>query len=180
VTGFSIAVSAWGIHTVLHGALAAAESEAWASKLQEAAARCAGGKRSLDVVVDIRGIDGAALTLAFARALSGLIQRPDVGRCAVVAANQKQVDDFCRTAGGTDPAQKVWVFAVDGRDRLQIASAYNWALNAAEPRMARRIAGYRSMDGNVIPFAKPVLQAGQGVLQPSHGVAVKKGLRKAS
>ncbi len=179
MTGFTIAVSAWGIHTILHGALAAAESEIWASKLQEAAARCGGGKRSLDVVVDIRGVDGAALTPSFAKALSGLIQRPDVDRCAVIAANQKQVDDFCRTAGGTDPAQKVWVFAADGRDRLQIASAYNWALNATGPAMARRIAGYRFIESNVVPFAKPV-QAGQAVLRPSQGGAVEKGLRRAS
>jgi hypothetical protein len=141
--GFTIAINAWGVHTVLHRAMAAAELQRWDAEWRAAVESC-GGRRSVGLVADLRGLtgaDGEAVMAQVAPLLFAPLGRADVERCAVLVADAAQADRFGQIAGGLDPSRKVRVLVVEGRDRVQIAAAYGWALNGAEPTLAQRLPG---------------------------------------
>jgi len=161
VTGFSIAGNAWGIHTILHKGLGAAELAGWQTALREAAGRCAAGGRRWGVVADIRALT-AAEGAAVAAVLTELAESPALERCAVIAAEDGQAERVGQAAGGRDPGRKLRVLAVESRDRVQIAAAYGWVLNGAEPRCAHSVPA-----GAVVAF-------------PARSRTAMAGLRKAS
>ncbi|MGF7175304.1 hypothetical protein [Azospirillum doebereinerae] len=161
MTGFSIAGNAWGIHTVLHKGLGAAELTGWQTALREAAVRCGASGRRWGVIADIRALtpaEGAAV----AAALTELAERPDLERGAVIAAEDGQAERFGQASGGRDPGRKLRVLAVEGRDRVQIAAAYGWTLNGTEPCHAHGVPA-----GTVVAF-------------PARSMTGMAGLRKAS
>ncbi|CAO3417551.1 hypothetical protein [Azospirillum doebereinerae] len=161
MTGFSIAGNAWGIHTVLHKGLDAAELTGWQTALREAALRCGAGGRRWGVIADIRALTSAE-GAAVAAVLTELAERTALERCAVIAADEGRAERFGQVAGGRDPGRKLRVLAVEGRDRVQIAAAYGWTLNGTEPRCAHIVPA-----GTVVAFPG---RAGSGMA----------GLRKAS
>ncbi len=142
--GFTIAINAWGVHTVLHRAMAAAELQRWDAEWRAAVESCGGRRRAVGLVADLRGLtgaDGEAVMAQVAPLLFAPLGRADVERCAVLVADAAQADRFGQIAGGLDSSRKVRVLAVEGRDRVQIAAAYGWALNGAEPTLAQRLPG---------------------------------------
>lgn len=171
MTGYSIAINAWGVHTILHKALNADEAKGWQAALREAAERCDWNGRAWSVVADVRGLnsaDGAAFLPTVAPVLVGLVGRSEVERCAVIAADDGQAEAVGRIAGGTGAARKTRILAVEGRDRVQIAAAYGWTLNGTEPSIA-----HRPRTGAVVPFPVTVNRAAPAAL-------FHKALRKAS
>lgn len=171
MTGFSIATNAWGIHTILHKAMSATEMELWTAKLRGAAGCRGRSAGNWGVIVDIRSLDDAALLPALAAGLTELAGRTDVGRCAVIVADQGQAERFGRISAGPELARKTRVVAVAGRDRTQIAAAYTWTLNGTEPQLAQRLVGSRPSAGTILPFPKARTPQGSGL---------GGGLRKAS
>lgn len=161
MTGFSIASNAWGIHTILPKGLGAAELAGWQTALREAAGRCCAGGRNWSVIADIRALT-AAEGAAVVTVLAELAERPELERCAVIAATEAQAERVGPAAGGCDPGRKLRILAVESRDRVQIAAAYGWALNGTEPRQAHAVPA-----GAVVAF-------------PARSVPGMAGLRKAS
>ncbi|MBP2232690.1 hypothetical protein J2847_006021 [Azospirillum agricola] len=139
---FSIAINAWGIHTILPKALSDAEIRLWQTALREAADRCNGYGRGWSLIADVRGLnsaDGAMFQPLIATVLLDIVKGALVERCALIAMDAWQADQVGRAAGGADPARKTRILAVEGRDRVQIAAAYNWALNGTQPQMAQNV-----------------------------------------
>ncbi len=139
MTGFSIAINAWGVHTILHKALTEAEAAVWQAELRNAAERCEGTGRGWSVVADLRGLNGAAVQTLAGPALAVVAGRAGVERCAVITVDEAQAEAVGRLmAGGPGVAGKTRILAVEGRDRVQIVAAYGWALNGREPQLAHR------------------------------------------
>ncbi|MFD1623987.1 hypothetical protein [Azospirillum griseum] len=139
--GFSIASNAWGVHTILPGAMTEADGQRWAAAWREAV-DSASARRSVALVADLRGLTGAAgeaVLADIAAALLAPLGRASVTRCAVLLADAAQSARFAQIAGGMDADHKARLLPLEGRDRVQIAAAYGWALNGTEPALADRL-----------------------------------------
>lgn len=178
--GFSIALNEWGVHAILYKGFADADPKAWIASLDEACGRSQKRGRFAGVFLDLRGLGDDRLSTAQTEALATLLTRMDVGRSALATSDPVMAKVLRSAAQKSKPSNGLRVFVMDGRDRLPIAAAYKWVLNATEPSVDLLAGTEKPAQGKIVPFAKPLSQP-VVVLPVAKAVAVAGStIRKAS
>lgn len=141
---FSMSVKEWGLHTVLHRDLSAAEAGRLSALLEDAAGGFVASGRRCNLIVDLRGTEAGHVHSLHVAALFAVLKRTEGARCSLIVHGLPQGAALERAALDRGLSAGLRVFAGDGRDRAAVAAAYKWALDGTEP--------CRPAKGEILPF----------------------------